>query len=74
MSSFPSISGPKRKLTGIRGAPPDMTMPPPGCRFHPRCSMCDPLETQTPPRLREVTPGHFVAWHVGMPLPEEIGG
>jgi len=73
MSSFPSITGPKRKLTGIRGAPPDMTMPPSGCRFHPRCSMCDPLETQTPPRLREVTPGHWVAWHVGMPLPEGIG-
>ncbi len=37
MNSFPSISGPKRRLTGIPGAPPDMVAPPSGCRFHPRC-------------------------------------
>jgi oligopeptide/dipeptide ABC transporter ATP-binding protein len=24
-------------LTPIGGAPPDLTAPPPGCRFHPRC-------------------------------------
>jgi peptide/nickel transport system ATP-binding protein len=73
MSSFPSISGPKRKLSGIPGAPPDMVAPPSGCRFHPRCTRCDPIETRAVPRLREVSPGHWVAWHVGMPLPEGIG-
>src|SRR2546429_5055342 len=30
MSSFPSISGPKRKLQGIPGTPPDLVSPPPG--------------------------------------------
>ncbi len=70
MNSFPAISGPKTKLEGIPGAPPDMVEPPPGCRFHPRCTVCEPLETQALPRLREVKPGHYVAYHHGMPLPE----
>jgi len=70
MNSFPAISGPKKKLSGIPGAPPDMVKPPPGCRFHPRCTVCEPLETQALPKLREVKPGHYVAYHPGMPLPE----
>ena len=28
----------QEKLTGIAGRPPDLAHPPPGCRFHPRCS------------------------------------
>jgi peptide/nickel transport system ATP-binding protein len=72
MSSFPSLTGPKRKLTGIPGSPPDMVAPPTGCRFHPRCTRCDPLETKVEPRLREVKPGHWVAYHTGMPLPGDL--
>jgi peptide/nickel transport system ATP-binding protein len=68
MSSFPALSGPKVKLTGIPGAPPDMVLPPSGCRFHPRCTRCDPLETRATPQLEEVSPGHWVAYHHGMPL------
>jgi peptide/nickel transport system ATP-binding protein len=37
MQSFPSIRGPKVRLTGIPGTPPDLANPPHGCRFHPRC-------------------------------------
>jgi peptide/nickel transport system ATP-binding protein len=37
MSSFPSITGRLRPLTGIPGSPPDLARPPAGCRFHPRC-------------------------------------
>lgn len=69
LSSFPALTGPKRKLTGIGGAPPDLVQPPSGCRFHPRCTVCQPTETQAAPQLREVTPGHWVAAHHGMPLP-----
>jgi len=68
MSSFPSLTGPRVKLTGIPGAPPDMVMPPSGCRFHPRCTLCQPVETQAVPRLQEVAPQHWVAYHPGMPL------
>jgi peptide/nickel transport system ATP-binding protein len=37
LSSFPALHGPRRKLTGIPGSPPDLRRPPPGCVFHPRC-------------------------------------
>jgi len=37
MNAFPSISGPRREMAGIPGAPPDLARPPSGCRFHPRC-------------------------------------
>jgi peptide/nickel transport system ATP-binding protein len=64
MNSFPSISGPKKKLTGIPGAPPDMVNVPSGCRFHPRCALVQPMHTRVVPRLHEVSPGHFVACHL----------
>jgi peptide/nickel transport system ATP-binding protein len=64
MSSFPSLTGEKRRLTGIPGFPPDLVIPPSGCRFHPRCpkrfDMCDKVVTP----LTEVSPGHFVACHL----------
>jgi peptide/nickel transport system ATP-binding protein len=37
MDAFPSVRGPRRALTGIPGAPPSLSSPPSGCRFHPRC-------------------------------------
>jgi peptide/nickel transport system ATP-binding protein len=39
MNSFPMISGPRMELRGIAGSPPDLIVPPPGCRFHPRCDV-----------------------------------
>ncbi|MFL5734804.1 MAG: ABC transporter ATP-binding protein [Chloroflexia bacterium] len=69
LSSFPPLHGEKKRLTGIPGSPPNMAAPPPGCRFHPRCTFCNPIETQTQPKLREVSPGHWLAWHTGMPMP-----
>jgi peptide/nickel transport system ATP-binding protein len=72
LSSFPSLSGPKRKLSGIPGSPPDLINPPKGCRFHPRCTACTHKETEVRPRLTEVLPGHWVAVHEGMPLPSGV--
>jgi oligopeptide/dipeptide ABC transporter ATP-binding protein len=37
LAAFPSIRGPKVRLLGIPGAPPDLARPPAGCRFAPRC-------------------------------------
>jgi peptide/nickel transport system ATP-binding protein len=37
MSAFPSVTGPRRELSGIPGSPPDLARLPGGCRFHPRC-------------------------------------
>jgi peptide/nickel transport system ATP-binding protein len=74
LSSFPPLHGEKRRLTGIPGTPPNMADPPSGCRFHPRCTLCQPIETQTQPKLQEVLPGHWLAWHQGMPLPAAAAG
>ena len=38
LSSFPNIRADRRTLDVIPGSPPDLRMPPPGCRFAPRCS------------------------------------
>lgn len=38
LSAFPSLHGPRGERAGIPGAPPSLLHPPPGCRFHPRCS------------------------------------
>jgi peptide/nickel transport system ATP-binding protein len=69
--SFPSVTGPLERMTGIPGSPPDLSSPPPGCRFHPRCPHCtsEPsalhtLQTTVSPRLREVEPAHEVACHL----------
>ena len=42
MSAFPSVRGPRQRLTGIPGSPPDLVRPPTGCRFHPRCPEASP--------------------------------
>ncbi len=64
MNSFPSISGERKKLTGIPGAPPDLLNLPHGCRFHPRCPMAKPICSQTAPLLRLVGKEHQVACHL----------
>ncbi|HEY1012813.1 MAG TPA: ABC transporter ATP-binding protein [Herpetosiphonaceae bacterium] len=64
MSSFPSLRGPKVKLTGIPGSPPDMAQPPSGCRFHPRCPQVMERCSSMVPVLSETTPKHQVACHL----------
>jgi peptide/nickel transport system ATP-binding protein len=65
MNSFPSISGERHALKGIPGAPPDLSDPPTGCRFHPRCDVAIAGRCQEiHPTLREVQPAHFAACHL----------
>ncbi|MFL5960299.1 MAG: dipeptide/oligopeptide/nickel ABC transporter permease/ATP-binding protein [Gaiellaceae bacterium] len=42
LGAFPSIRGPKVRLLGIPGSPPDLAHPPAGCRFAPRCPHAEP--------------------------------
>jgi len=37
LKAFPALHGPRGKLITLPGQPPDLRMPPSGCRFHPRC-------------------------------------
>jgi peptide/nickel transport system ATP-binding protein len=42
LGAFPSLHGPKVRLVGIPGSPPDLANPPAGCRFAPRCPLVEP--------------------------------
>jgi peptide/nickel transport system ATP-binding protein len=64
MNSFPSISGPRRKLQGIPGTPPDLVSPPPGCPFAPRCPHVMSACLRVYPVLRTVGPGQLAACHL----------
>src|SRR5216684_2959596 len=71
MNSFPPLTGPIGRLTGIPGSPPDLAKPPSGCRFNPRCPHCNGddqrlfrLQTGERPRLRAVETDHLVACHL----------
>ncbi len=64
MQSFPSLTGEKKRLTGIAGSPPDLISPPSGCRFHPRCPKRFEVCDKVVPKLAEVQPNHFVSCHL----------
>jgi len=71
LRSFPPLTGPLTRLTGIPGSPPDLRDLPKGCRFHPRCPHCLPerpalyaRQTTERPLLRDIAPGHRVACHL----------
>ena len=63
MSSFPSVSGERRPLTGLPGEPPNLSDLPRGCPFHPRCAYAtDICRTEYPPQARYGS--HWAAcWH-----------
>jgi len=64
LSSTPSITGPRRKLAPLVGEPPDLTHPPSGCRFHPRCPFASEKCSAQEPPMDDVGEGHLVAcWH-----------
>jgi len=65
LGALPQIEGAgirEGRLTAIPGRPPDLSDPPPACRFAPRCPYSDRGDSCStePPELREVRPGHWV--------------
>ena len=63
LGSFPSVHGPRRRLSGIGGSPPDMRNLPPGCPFAPRCSFATEACTKIAmrPTLVPRSRGHLTA-------------
>lgn len=52
LESIPDIEKPVTKLKSIPGNPPDMSNPPPGCRFHPRCPYAfERCRRESPPEI-----------------------
>jgi peptide/nickel transport system permease protein len=61
MNAFPPLSGPRERLSGIGGQPPDLRSLPIGCPFAPRCphkieGLC---ETVAPPSVQR-NPAHRI--------------
>jgi len=58
LDSIPSVNQ-KRDITSIPGSPPDLSNPPSGCRFHPRCPVADEgLCDAEPPPMIDFGDGH----------------
>jgi oligopeptide/dipeptide ABC transporter ATP-binding protein len=59
LRSIPRLDeGKHEKLLAISGLPPDLTNPPPGCKFHPRCRFRVDRCLEEEPPLDEVAPEH----------------
>jgi oligopeptide/dipeptide ABC transporter ATP-binding protein len=59
LQSVPTIRLDEREeLYKMPGEPPNLTHPPAGCRFHPRCPKVMPICSQKRPALVEVGDGH----------------
>ena len=56
--SIPSLQAKGAELYTIRGLPPDLSKPLPGCPFAPRCDHTLEKCVQTPVQLLEAAPGH----------------
>jgi oligopeptide/dipeptide ABC transporter ATP-binding protein len=64
IGSIPVLGQVRDRLDVIPGTVPNLLNPPPGCRFEPRCQVCqgaarDRCRAEVPP-LREIEPSHWV--------------
>jgi peptide/nickel transport system ATP-binding protein len=68
LSSMPSMDPDNRtQEPPLAGDPPNPIDPPPGCRFHTRCPIAQPVCARAEPRLFEVAALHAVACHARAP-------
>ena len=61
--SIPRLDKQEQDLYVIKGVVPNAARYPAGCRFAPRCPVCQPRCRKEAPKLRELEPGHFVRCH-----------
>jgi peptide/nickel transport system ATP-binding protein len=60
IQSLPRI-GDAAPKQGLGGTPPNLSAPPPGCRFHPRCPLAMEICRHEAPSLTTLGPEHRVA-------------
>jgi len=63
IAAVPDLERPDARPAGIPGTIPSLLLPPPGCRFHPRCPLATDLCRTEKPALRTLAPGRRVACH-----------
>jgi peptide/nickel transport system ATP-binding protein len=64
LDAFPNIRRERHFVAGMPGYPPDLSAPPPGCRFYERCPVhIDRCLSEEPP-LRPAAPDHVAACHL----------
>jgi oligopeptide/dipeptide ABC transporter ATP-binding protein len=61
LTSFPSLRGPRVKLSGIPGSPPDLRGALTGCPFKPRCGFATDACATIDMALASVEPDHLTA-------------
>ncbi len=68
LAAVPSMDPARRtEQSPLAGDPPNPIDPPSGCRFRDRCAQADAVCAQSAPALRESSPGHWAACHLGDP-------
>jgi oligopeptide/dipeptide ABC transporter ATP-binding protein len=73
LRSLPRVDELKHeRLLNIRGLPPDLTNPPPGCKFHPRCRFRVERCFREEPPLGEVDPDQLArCWVLMKNVPQD---
>ncbi|AWR96893.1 ATP-binding cassette domain-containing protein [Acidianus sulfidivorans JP7] len=61
LKAIPSIKDRKKKLVSIPGDVPDLSNPPPGCPFNPRCPLAGDICRRETPELTRINGSHYVA-------------
>jgi peptide/nickel transport system ATP-binding protein len=64
LRAFPNILAERTLIDGMAGYPPDLSVPPQGCRFHDRCPVRIDRCLSEPPALRSVGRDHDAACHL----------
>jgi len=72
LRSIPKVENPSHtRLRVIIGRPPDLTAPPPGCKFAPRCPYAqERCHVEEPPLAEVGSRGHRFACHLPLGTPE----
>ncbi len=74
LSSVPNVNlNEKEELYKMPGEPPNLTHPPTGCRFHPRCPYAMEICTRLQPTLAEAPQGRLVECWLYEDHPEKSG-
>lgn len=61
LDALPAHTGRGTRLKPLGGEPPDLSAPPPGCRFHPRCDFATAVCRAAQPSLQPIETGHDTA-------------